>query len=153
TALMVFLGAWLSGFFIMTTNAWMQHPVGYMVAADGSMHVNDFWALIFNLWVFWQYAHNMGGAVVTGSFAMAAMGAFYVLTRKEVEYGKMFLRVGVTVAVVASVWQLFPSGDHEGQNIVRYQPVKLAAMEGLFKTEPNSPLAIIGQPNTAQQRL
>src|SRR5262245_34997932 len=48
TALMVFLGSWLSGFFIVATNAWMQHPVGYTTAADGSAHVNDLWALFSN---------------------------------------------------------------------------------------------------------
>ncbi|MEP7341680.1 MAG: cytochrome ubiquinol oxidase subunit I [Acidobacteriota bacterium] len=152
-ALMVFLGAWLSGFFIIATNAWMQHPVGYTTAADGSLHVNDFWALLFNPWVFWQYVHNMGGAVVTGAFAMAALGAFYVLTRKDVRHGKLFLRVGVTAALIASIWMAFPSGDGQGRNIVRYQPVTLAAMEGLYKTEPNAALVIIGQPNTAEQKL
>jgi cytochrome d ubiquinol oxidase subunit I len=153
TALMVFLGSWLSGFFIIVTNAWMQHPVGYNLAADGSTHVNDLLALLTNPWVFWQYVHTMGGAVVTGSFVMAALGAFYVLTGKEVVYGKIFLRVGVIVALMASFWQAFPSGDGQGLNITRYQPVTLAAMEGLFKTEHNSPLVIIGQPNTAEQKL
>src|SRR5205807_2704533 len=91
-ALMVFIGSWLSGYFIIATNAWMQHPVGHSVAPDGAVHLDDFWALLFNDWAFWQYFHNMGGAVVTGSFLMAAVGAFYVLGRKDVEYGKMFLR-------------------------------------------------------------
>jgi cytochrome d ubiquinol oxidase subunit I len=152
-ALMVFVGSWLSGFFIIATNAWMQHPVGYGAAADGSVHVNDFWALLFNSWVFWQYVHNMGGAVVTGAFAMAALGAYYALTRKDVDYGMLFLRVGVVVALIASFWQLFPSGDGQGQNIARYQPVTLAAMEGLYRTEQNTPLVIIGQPNTAERKL
>jgi len=152
-ALMVFIGSWLSGFFIIATNAWMQNPVGYTAAADGSVHVNDFWALIFNPWVFWQYVHNMGGAVVTGAFAMAALGAYYVLTRKDVVYGKIFLRVGIMAALVACIWQVFPSGDGQGRNIARYQPVTLAAMEGLFQTEPNTPLVIIGQPNTAERKL
>ncbi len=152
-ALMVFLGSWLSGYFIIATNAWMQHPVGYTTASDGRVHLNDFWAVLLNPWVFWQYVHNMGGAVVTGSFAVAALGAFYVLSHKDVHYGRIFLRVGLIVACIASIWQLFPSGDGEGKNIAHYQPVKLAAMEGLFKTEPNTPLVLIGQPNTLEQKL
>lgn len=150
---MVFIGAWLSGFFIIATNAWMQHPVGYTTAADGSLHVNDFWALMLNPWVFWQYVHNMGGAVVTGAFAMTALGAYYTLTRKNIAHGQLFLRVGITAALAASLWQAFPSGDGQGRNIVRYQPATLAAMEGLYKTEANAPLVIIGQPNTAEQKL
>ena len=152
-ALMVFIGSWLSGYFIIATNAWMQHPVGHSVAPDGAVHLDDFWALLFNDWAFWQYFHNMGGAVVTGSFLMAAVGAFYVLGRKDVEYGKMFLRVGVIVACAASLWQLFPTGDGQGRNVARYQPVTLAAMEGLFKTAPYAPIVVIGQPNTAERRL
>src|SRR5712664_4090147 len=143
-ALMVFVGSWLSGYFIIATNAWMQHPVGHSVAPDGAVHLDDFWALLFNEWAFWQYFHNMGGAVVTGSFLMAAVGAFYVLGRKDVEYGKMFLRVGVIVACAASLWQLFPTGDGHGRNVARYQPVTLAAMEGLFKTAPYAPIVVIG---------
>ena len=71
---MVFLGSWLSGYFIIATNAWMQHPVGYQLGADGSVQLSSFWALLLNPWAFWQYLHNMGGAVVTGSFVMAAVG-------------------------------------------------------------------------------
>jgi cytochrome d ubiquinol oxidase subunit I len=153
SALMLFIGSWVSGYFIIATNAWMQHPVGYSRAADGSFHLTDFWALLFNPWVFWQYLHNMGGAVLTASFAMSALGAFYLLTRKDLDYGKLFLRVGVIAACISSLWQLFPSGDNQGKNIARYQPVKLAAMEGLFKTTPYAPLVIIGQPDMVGERL
>ena len=62
-ALMVFVGSWLSGYFIVATDAWMQHPVGYQRAADGSLQLSSFWALVLNPWAWWQYAHNMGGAV------------------------------------------------------------------------------------------
>jgi cytochrome d ubiquinol oxidase subunit I len=152
-AIMLFIGSWLSGYFIIATNAWMQHPVGHVVASDGTVHLGDVWALLFNDWAFWQYLHNMGGAVVTGSFLMVAVGAFYVLGRRDVEYGRMFLHVGVIVACVASLWQLFPTGDGQGRNISRYQPATLAAMEGLFKSVTYAPIAVIGQPNTAEQRL
>src|SRR5271170_5590951 len=70
SAFMVFLGSWLSGFFIIATNAWMQHPTGYRTMADGSVALTSLAGLIFNPWVFWQYLHNMSGAVVTGSFVM-----------------------------------------------------------------------------------
>jgi cytochrome bd ubiquinol oxidase subunit I len=152
-ALMVFIGSWVSGYFIIATNAWMQHPHSYTTAADGTVQLNDFWGLILNPWVFSQYLHNMGGSVVTASFAMAALGAFYLLTEKDLAFGKMFLRVGLIAATIASVWQLFPTGDSEGKNVLNFQPVKFAAMEGLYRTAPDSPLVIIGQPNTAEQRL
>src|SRR3984893_8197171 len=79
SAVAVFLGSWLSGFFIIATDAWMQHPVGYGKAADGSVQLSSFWDLVLNPWAWWQYAHNMSGAVITGAFVMASVGAFYLL--------------------------------------------------------------------------
>src|SRR6266700_2634641 len=76
TAVLLFIGTWASGWFIIATDAWMQHPVGYEIAADGSAHLTSFWALVLNEWAVYQYMHNMGGAIVTGSFAVASLGAF-----------------------------------------------------------------------------
>jgi len=131
----------------------MQHPVGYEIAANGSVQLNDFWALLLNPWAIVQYAHNMGGALVTGSFAVAALGAFYVLSRRQVEFGTMFLRTGVIVACLGSIWMLFPSGDMSGQMVTKYQPTALAAMEGLFKTEQGASVVLIGQPDMEKQTL
>jgi cytochrome d ubiquinol oxidase subunit I len=101
----------------------------------------------------WQYPHTMLGAVQTGCFAMAAIGAFYLLSGAHEEYGRTFVRIGVLVGVVASVLQLWPTGDGQGAMIARHQPVTLAAMEGLFHTRNGAPLAILGQPDVANQRL
>jgi cytochrome d ubiquinol oxidase subunit I len=119
------------GFFIIVTDAWMQHPVGYEIAADGTAHLNSFWTLIFNEWAWWQYFHNMGGALITGSFAMAATGAYYVLSKKQEEYGRIFLRLGIIVATLASLSQIFPTGDRQGKLITDYQPATLAC-DGRF---------------------
>lgn len=152
-AFMVFAGSWISGFFIIVTDAWMQHPVGYEIAADRTAHLNSFWSLLFNEWAVWQYLHNMGGAVITGSFAMAATGAYYLLSRKQDDYGRLFLRCGVIAAAVASLLQLFPTGDRQGNLVAEHQPVTLAAMEGLFRTESGAPIVLVGQPDTDKQRL
>ena len=129
SAVAVFLGSWLSGFFIVATDAWMQHPVGYIKAADGSVQLSSFWALVLNPWAWWQYAHNMSGAVITGAFVMASVGAFYLLWGKFVEFGRIFVRTGVAAGLIFSVLQLFPTGDGQGRLIAQNQPVTLAAME------------------------
>jgi len=152
-SVMVFLGSWISGFFIIVTDAWMQHPVGYEIAADGTAHLNSFRVLIFNEWAWWQYFHNMGGALITGSFAMAATGAYYVLSKKQEEYGQIFLRLGIIVATLASLSQIFPTGDRQGKLITDYQPATLAAMEGLFETESGAAIVLVGQPDTNNMRL
>jgi cytochrome bd ubiquinol oxidase subunit I len=150
---LVFLGAWLSGFFIIATNAWMQHPVAYGIGQNGEIVLMSFWGLIFNEWTFWQYLHNMTGSVVTASFAMAATGAFYLLAGRDQEFGRTFVRVGVVAATISSVLMLYPTGDGQGRNIAFHQPVTLSAMEGLFNTEQGAPLAILGQPDMERQRL
>jgi cytochrome d ubiquinol oxidase subunit I len=153
SAVAVFLGSWLSGFFIVATDAWMQNPVGYSKAADGSVQLSSFWELVLNPWAWWQYAHNMSGAVITGAFVMASVGAFYLLWGKFEEHGRIFVRVGVIAGLISSVLQLFPTGDSQGRLIARYQPVTLAAMEALFDNTPGAPLVLIGQPDVAQRKI
>jgi len=152
-AIMVFLGSWISGYLIIMTNAWMQHPVGYEQAADGTVQLAGFWALLTNPWGLWQYLHNMLGSVITGAFVMSAVGAFYLLIQKNEAYGKVFLRVGVTVGLIASVLAAFPTGDMQGKNVALHQPATLAAMEGLFETKEGAELVILGQPDMENLKL
>ena len=153
SAVAVFLGSWLSGFFIVATDAWMQHPVGYSTSADGSVQLSSFWQLVLNPWAWWQYAHNMSGAVITGSFVMASVGAFYLLWGQFREHGRIFVRVGVLSGVIFSILQLFPTGDGQGRMIAQNQPATLAAMEALFEGGPGAPLIIVGQPNVPEKKI
>jgi cytochrome bd ubiquinol oxidase subunit I len=153
SAVAVFLGSWLSGFFIIATDAWMQHPVGYAFNSKGAVELTSFWQLVLNPWAWWQYAHNMSGAAITGSFVMASVGAFYLLGGKYREHAKIFVRVGVVAGCGFSILQLFPTGDGQGRMIARNQPVTLAAMEALFATQPGAPLVILGQPDVNQRRI
>jgi cytochrome d ubiquinol oxidase subunit I len=147
SAVMVWLGSWISGFFIIVTDAWMQHPVAYQRTADGRFEVLSFWQLLLNPWGLLQYAHNMTGAVVTGAFVMSAVGAFYLLEGRNREFGRIFLKVGVIAGAISSMLIVFPTGDLHGKYVARYQPAAIAAMEGLFKTGPGAPIVILGQPN------
>jgi cytochrome bd ubiquinol oxidase subunit I len=151
-SLMVFAGSWLSGWFIIATDAWMQNPVGYAPGANG-VQLQSFWALMTNPWLPWQYLHNMLGSTVTASFVMAGIGAFYLLTRQHEPYGRTFVRVGVIAGIVSSFLLLSPTGDRQGKNIARYQPVTLAAMEGLFETTQGAPIVLIGQPDMERMQL
>jgi cytochrome d ubiquinol oxidase subunit I len=147
SAVMVWLGSWISGFFIIVSDAWMQHPVGYARMPDGQFEMLSFWQLLLNPWAIFQYLHNMTGAVVTGAFVMSAVGAFYLLEGKSQEYGRIFLKVGVIAGVISSILIIFPTGDLAGKYVARNQPVAIAAMEGLYKTEAGAPVVLMGQPN------
>jgi cytochrome bd ubiquinol oxidase subunit I len=153
SAFLVFLGSWLSGFFIIATDAWMQHPVGYKLGPNGQFILDSFWGLILNPWTLWQYLHNMIAAVVTGSFVMASIGAFYLLTNRFVEHARIFVRTGVIAGTVATILMIFPTGDGQGRMVADHQPVTLAAMEGLFETSAGAPIVLVGQPDTDNLKL
>jgi cytochrome d ubiquinol oxidase subunit I len=153
SAVMLFLGSWLSGWFIIATNAFMQHPVGYEVGSDGALHLSDFWAFLFNPWAFWQYAHNMCGSVVTSSFVVAAVGAYYALMGQHTEHARIYLRMGVALGLLSSLLQLFPTGDRHGKMVAEHQKPALAAMEGKFETGPRAEIVIIGQPDVEKRRI
>ena len=153
SAFLVFLGSWLSGFFIILTDAWMQHPTGYTLGPKGEILLSDFGAFLFNPWGLWQYLHNMIATVVTGAFVMASIGAYYLLTNKHAAFGRTFVRTGVIAGTIAVALLIFPTGDQQGKMILANQPVTLAAMEGLFDTAQGAPLAILGQPDTDKMQL
>jgi len=146
-SLLLFLGSWLSGYFIMATNAWMQHPVAYHITEDGVFHLTSLWGLLTNSWLVWQYAHNMTAAVATGSFVMAGVGAFYLLSTRHTKYAKTFLQTGVTAGAMASLLLVFPTGHGNAKQVFEHQPVTGAAFEGLFNTERGADIVLIGQPN------
>lgn len=152
-ALALFFGSWLSGYFIVTTNAFMQHPVGYARSAAGVFEIADLGAYLANPWALAQYAHTMMGAVVTGAFALAAVGAYWTLRGEHLEPARISLRVGVVAALLASVLTAMPTGHHQATLVATHQPVTLAAMEGHFESGPRAPIAVIGQPNVAARRL
>lgn len=152
-AVMVCAAAWLSGYFIVATNAFMQHPVGYVVTPDGRLQLNDVAAFLLNPWALWQYLHTMCASVVTASFVVAAVGAYYTLMRLHEEQAGIFLRVAVPLGLAACLLQLFPTGDAHGKLVAQHQRPTLAAMEGKFTSGDHAELAIIGQPDMVNRRL
>src|SRR5262245_41650740 len=88
-ALALFTGSWLSGYFIIATNAFMQHPIGYETAADGTMQVARLGEFLFNPWARAQYVHNQVAAAVTGSFVVAAVGAYWTLRGEHGETARV----------------------------------------------------------------
>ena len=150
---LVFCGSWISGFFIIVTNAWMQHPVAYTLLPKGVYEVASFWGLLFNPWAILEYAHNMCAAVVTASFVMSSVGALYLLQRRPGDYGRIFLKLGVIAGIISCTLQIFPTGDLHGKYMAKHQPAATAGMEGLFHSTRGAPIAIMGQPDYESQTI
>jgi cytochrome d ubiquinol oxidase subunit I len=153
SSVMVAAGAVISGYFITITDAWMQHPVGYTIDAGGRAQLTSLKALLTNPYGLWQYPHVITGSLTTASMVMAGIGAYFLLARKHEDFGRLSVKVGIICGIIFSVMQLFPTGNRNAENIAHFQPVKTAAMEGLFKSQMGAPVAIIGMPDTTKQEL
>src|SRR5262249_52371505 len=137
----------------LVTNAFMQYPTGYAFAADGSLRVSSLGSYLLNPWALIEFFHNQTAAVVTGSFAIASVGAFYILLGANLEQGRLFLKWSTTVGLLASVIVAFPTGDRQAKIVARHQPQALAAMEGRFESGPMAEITLIGQPNVQKRQL
>lgn len=146
-AVMVCVGTWLSGYFIVMTNAFMQHPVGHEVLEDGTLRLASLGAYLTNPWGFVQYAHTMVGSVVTASFVVTGVGAYYVLMDQHRDHARLFLKVGVVAGAISSMAIAMPTGDLQSKLVAEHQPITFAAMEGHFETEEGAGLVLVGQPN------
>ena len=153
-AFMVFLGSWMSGYLIVATDAWMQHPVAYRLGPHGEIMLTSFWGLLLNPWALWQYAHNMSGAVITGAFVMAAVGAFYLLT-KQFQAHAQDLRArrrdrgpgGLAVSDLSRGRRAGPHGCRASAGD--------AGRHGrlVCRRRQGAPIAIVGQPDIQNRRL
>lgn len=142
----VCLGAHFSAVWIVIANSWMQTPVGYAIeqTATGPRAVTtDFWQVIFNPSAMDRLCHVIFGCWLTGAFFVLSVGAYYLLKKRHTEAAKSMVHIGLVIAFVVLVLQLI-SGDRSARLVAKYQPAKLAAFEGVFKTEEKTPISIIG---------
>jgi cytochrome d ubiquinol oxidase subunit I len=152
SAIGVFVGSWLSGYFILVTNSFMQHPVGHEIVG-GTLRLSDFGEFLTNPWAIVQYAHTMTAAVVTGSFVVTAVGAYYTLRGEHADTARLCLRWGTAVGLLASIIVAFPAGDQQAKMVAAHQPASLAAMEGRFESGPMAKMVLLGQPNVRAERM
>jgi cytochrome bd ubiquinol oxidase subunit I len=153
TSFMVFVGSWLSGYFIVATNAFMQHPVGYTFNDHGQLQLSNALKYLFNEWALVQYSHNMMSSVITACFVVLGVSSYFLLTGKHEAVAKSSMRVSTIVALISCILVIFPTGDRNGKMVAKYQAPGLAAMEGRFEGGPQADIALIGQPDMEHKRL
>ena len=105
--------------------------------------VTDFWQVVFNPSMLDRLFHTVCGAWCTGAFLVVSVSAWYLLKKKHLEFARASLKVGLTVALAASLLQAV-TGHSSAEGVAKNQPAKLAAFEGLYETTSNAPLTLVG---------
>jgi len=144
---LVSLGAHFSGFWITAVNSWMQTPSGYAIVTNASGNeyciVTNWWQMIFNPSAMAHFIHVILAAWLTGAFLIISICSYYLLKNRHYEFSVKSMRVGLAIASVCIIAQLV-SADHLANLIAKYNPVKFAAFEGVYKTEESTPLYAFG---------
>ena len=143
---MVCLGAHFSAVWIIVANSWMQTPAGFRIVGEGlaaRAETTDFWAVVFNPSTLDRLTHTLSGAWQAGAFLVLSVSAWYLLKGRHIDFAKASFKVGLTVAVIATIGSAL-TGDSSARKLVVTQPPKLAAMEGVFPANAPAGLHLFG---------
>lgn len=142
--LMIGVSGVLSGLFVVCANAWMNAPAGFTIVNGQVMNIDPLKAMFNPAWLS-QTSHMIIAAFEAVAFAAAGLHAFLLLNKKNFEIHKRAINIALTVGAVFALLQLI-SGDYSAKDVAKRQPIKLAAMEGLFESERGAGLTIGGIP-------
>jgi cytochrome bd ubiquinol oxidase subunit I len=150
------LGSHFSAVWIIVANSWMQTPDGYRIVGEGAgMHavLTDFGKVVFNPSTLLRLTHTLAAAWQAGAFLVLSVSAWYLLHERFQESARLAFKVGLVIAGLAATTSIV-TGDVSGRQVARYQPAKLAAMEGLFEVKtPRAPEHLVGWVDTDEQRV
>lgn len=155
STILVCLGAHFSAVWIVIANSWMQTPQGFKIVGSGSKAravVTDFWEMIFNPSSITRLTHVLIGCWLTGLFLIISISAFYILKNRHKNFAQKSIKVALSLSCFVLILQLI-SADSSAKVVAKYQPSKLAAMEGVFKTERATPLTLIGWVDKGNQTV
>jgi cytochrome d ubiquinol oxidase subunit I len=144
---MVAFGTFISAFWILAVNSWMQTPAGYAIAPNGQFVPEDWWAVIFNPSFPYRLVHMVLAAYLTTAFVVGAVGAWHLLRDKANAGARVMFSMAMWMAAVVAPIQIF-AGDLHGLNTLQHQPAKIAAMEGHYEESlKGAPLYLFGLPD------
>ncbi|CAM3408043.1 cytochrome ubiquinol oxidase subunit I [Halomonas lysinitropha] len=148
-AIMVATGTFISSFWILSANSWMQTPAGVELI-DGRFHVTSWSEAIFNPSFWYRFWHMVLASFLTGGFVVAGVSAWYLLIRRDVEANRKALSMCLWLLLVLAPAQAV-LGDFHGLNTLEHQPTKVAAMEGNWERSANVPLLLFAWPDQEAQ--
>lgn len=148
----VAIGTLSSAFWILSANSWMQTPQGFTMDGNGILQPANWLEIIFNPSSPYRLAHMVTAAYLTTAFTVGGIGAFYLWNKKHIQEARVMLGMAMLMAVFVAPLQIV-IGDLHGLNTVKYQPAKVAAMEGAYETEANAPLRLFGIPDPEAETI
>ncbi len=147
----VAVGTLMSAFWILSANSWMQTPAGFREGADGLLYPTDWIQVIFNPSFPYRFVHMVTAAYLTTAFVVGGIGGYYLWRGLYVKHARIMLGMAMIMAVFVAPLQLF-FGDLHGLNTFKYQPAKVAAMEGIWETERGASLRLFAWPDQVAER-
>jgi cytochrome d ubiquinol oxidase subunit I len=150
SAFLVFLGAHLSGLWIIIANSWMQTPAGFRMEG-GRAVLDSFGAAAFNPSTVVRYVHTILGGWITGALVAMAVAAWLLLKGRAADRAVRLLKTSLAVFAAAAVLQL-GSGHAHSIQVTRTQPEKMAAFEALWETADGAPFTVFGLPDAKAER-
>jgi cytochrome bd ubiquinol oxidase subunit I len=147
--LLVLIGTTLSAYWILSANSWMQHPIGF-VNYYGKLVVDDWYDIVFNPATFPRFIHMMLASYISAGFVIASVSAYYLLSNRFTQISRTCFSFIWTALLILTPLQIF-IGDATGIMVHDYQPLKTAAMEGLWHTEAGAPLLLFALPDQKNQ--
>ena len=137
------IGAAISAVWILVANSWMQHPVGMEFNPDTVRHeMVDFWALVLNPVAISKFFHSVFSGWMTGAIFVIGISCWYLMKKRETRFAMASIRVAAIVGIIGT-FAVMLSGDSSGIQAAKYQPMKLAAAEGLEEGGPRAPFSIV----------
>lgn len=147
----VAVGTWISAFWIIAANSWMQTPTGYRIV-DGKFEVVSWFEVIFNPSMPYRLSHMLLATLLTATFVVMATSAWYLLKQQHQVFARKGLSLTLWLALILAPIQAVV-GDLHGLNVKEHQPIKLAAMEGIWPAkESNVPLLLFAWPDTKAEK-
>ena len=146
STIMVALGAHFSAIWIVIANSWMQTPAGYKIIGQGEEQhavMKSFWGVLSNPSTVDRIFHVLIGAWLTGAFLVMSVSAYYLLKKRHLDFANRSFKISLLVGTTAVILQLI-SGDSTGRGVAKNQPIKLAALEGVYKTATPTGMYAIG---------
>jgi cytochrome d ubiquinol oxidase subunit I len=154
SAVMVFLGSMFSAIWIVVANSWQQTPSGYHIVGEGMearAEITDFWAMVFNPSSVDRLIHVWIAAFLAGAFLVLSVNAWYILKNRHLDIAKPSFKIALTVATIFSLLQLV-AGHRSAEVVSKYQPAKLAAMEGHYDSMSRADMYLFGFVNNKKQQ-